>query len=96
VTEVKMKVEDGVLYYYKEQDVEPILERNARKRGEDTGWTGEFYEVAEVPEVVILEWLKEWGVTWREFVCDPMVKARCLKRLNDPQYIKFRTKEGRL
>lgn len=92
----EMKVEDGVLYHYKEQDVEPILERNAKKRAENRGWSGEWHEVAEIPMVTVQAWLNEWGVTWRQFVTDAHIKARVLARLNSNEYLKLRTKEGRI
>lgn len=91
-----MYVKDGVLHYYKEQDVEPILERNARKRAEGSGWGGDWHEVAEVPETVFIEWLKELNITFQQWARDPEAKAKVWAKLRDREYNKFRTKEGRI
>lgn len=91
-----MRVENGVLYETKEQDVEPILDRNARKRSENTSWKGEWHEVAEVPVVTLMSWLSEWGVTYRQFLTDEHIKAKVLARLNSNEFLKLRTKEGRI
>lgn len=91
-----IRVENGILYEHKEQDVEPILERNARKRRDNNSWKGEWYEVAEVPVVTLMGWLNELGVTYRQFLTDDHVKARVLARLNSSEFLKLRTKEGRI
>lgn len=89
-------VKDGEILHYKEQDAEPILERNARKRAEDSGWKGDWHEVGEVPEEVFFNWLKELGVTYQQWASDPDLKAKVFAKLRERENLKFRTKEGRI
>lgn len=88
--------DDGLLHHRREQDIEPILKRNAEKRAENRGWRGEFYEVGEVPGEVFIEWLNELGVTYAQWARDPELKAKTFAKLRERENNKFRTKEGKI
>jgi len=75
------------------QDVEPILSINARAlSNSDKNWKGDMHHVASVPTVVWEEW-------WREFGGDPFSKEnrpKLIAKLNNKDWCKLRTKEGRV
>tara|TARA_R110000822_G_scaffold259885_1_gene384933 strand:+ start:1658 stop:1978 length:321 start_codon:yes stop_codon:yes gene_type:complete len=75
------------------QDVEPLLNSNQSKFNEaERGWKGDMHHVASIPKVVYDAW-------WKEFGGDPMAsenKARTLAKLNNSDWAKLRTKEGRI
>lgn len=76
------------------QDVEGILKDNKRKRLDNpSGYTpsGEFMEVAHIPNIVIEQWLKE-GIN----VYDKNDMPKILEKLQDPDWQKLRTNQARL
>lgn len=78
-----------------EQNVESVIENNkALANHDDKGWSPskEWRRVAEIPNVVHLDWITKHGV-------DPMAKGneKLLKRLlNDPDNRFLRTAPGRV
>jgi len=64
------------------QDVEPILEANKRAFNDNNAKKSEiFNHKARIPMIILEKWLKEKGITYREF----MVDERIVKRfVNDP------------
>ena len=100
-----LDVENGVAQYhmYDEvndktiiqtvQDVEPLLDINKKALANtDKNWKGELHHVASIPLVVWEEW-------WREFGGNPMSKEnqpRLMAKLNNKDWCKLRTKEGRI
>lgn len=77
----------------KHQDVEPYLDDIARQRNQaETGWKGDLHKVATVPMVIIDQWNEE-------LKCNVLLKENrhlLMLKLNDPNYSKLRTKEGRI
>ena len=77
----------------KHQDVEPYLDEIARQRNQqESGWKGDLHKVATVPMVIIDQWNQE-------FKCNVLLKENrhlLMLKLNDPNYSKLRTKEGRI
>lgn len=75
------------------QDVEPLLDSNQKKINEaGKGWKGDFHHVASIPLVIYEQW-------WAEFGGDPLApenKARTIAKLNNKDWCKLRTKEGRI
>ena len=75
------------------QDVEPILDINQHKRNNASkGWKGDFHHVASIPVVVWEDW-------WRELGSNPGSKenrAWLAAKLNNKDWCKLRTKEGRI
>lgn len=75
------------------QDVEASLKRNEDKRSlADKSWKGDLHEVASIPRVVVEQWYKELG-------SNPFSKENrpwLMARLNNRDWAKLRTKEGRI
>ena len=75
------------------QDVGPYLRKNAQERAHSSeGYKGDFHKVASIPLVVIEQWTKELGD-------DPLAKHNrkwFVAKLNNSDFLKLRTKEGRI
>lgn len=74
------------------QDVEPYLRKNAQERSNGDGWKGDLHKVASIPMVVIEKWQNELGD-------NPLAKRNrkwLIAKLNNNDYLKLRTKEGRI
>ena len=77
------------------QNVSPYLDRNAEERNQKGGgenWKGDFHKVASIPLVVIEQWTKELGD-------NPLSKRNrkwLVAKLNSNEFLKLRTKEGRI
>ena len=77
------------------QDVAPDLDRNAEERNQKGGgenWKRDFHKVASIPLVVIEQWTKELGD-------NPLAKHNrkwFIAKLNSNEFLKLRTKEGRI
>ena len=75
------------------QDVEPLLDINKRAlENSDPRWKGDMHHVASIPLVVYEAW-------WREFGGDPMSEEhlpKTIAKLNNKDWCKLRTKEGRI
>ena len=75
------------------QDVDPYLQANSRERNHQTSLTkmGDgMQKIASIPLVLIDTWRKELG-------SDPLSTANrgwLMRRLNDPDYAKLRTRTG--
>ena len=87
------RVEDGKTILRTSQDVEPLLDINKRAlENSDPNWKGDMHHVASVPLVV-------WESWWKEFGGDPMSKEnqpRLFAKLNNKDWCKLRTKQGRI
>mgnify|MGYP000081722652 CR=1 FL=1 len=57
----RMIEEDGKLHILRSQDVEPILDQNARLRSADYAPGGDFRHAGRIPFVVAEEWARECG-----------------------------------
>ena len=75
------------------QDVSHCLKRNEDKRSlADKSWKGDLHEVAAIPRVVVEQWYQELG-------SNPFSKENrpwLMARLNNRDWAKLRTKEGRI
>jgi hypothetical protein len=97
----QMKGQDGKLVVYREQDVEPYLEANAKAYNDAPSWrpyasgTADrpMRHVASVPMVVIEQWMKE-GVN--VFDPSPEMQKKIAAKLNDYTNRKLRTYPGRV
>lgn len=87
------ELKDGKTILSSTQDVEPILNSNKEAlTNSRTDWKGNMHHVASIPEVVYMAW-------WKEFGGDPMSKehkAKTIARLNNKDWCKLRTKEGKI
>lgn len=77
------------------QDVEPVLDYNARLRQVTDGYNKarDMKHVAEVPMVLIEKWANEAGISVAEWMADPENMRR---QLNDPANKFLRIGQGRL
>lgn len=83
----------GTTTVKKTQDVEGYLDKNKRERGEQvSGWKGDMHKVASVPFVLIEQWCKELGCN----ILEAKNRHLLMLKLNDRDYSKLRTKEGRV
>lgn len=77
----------------KTQDVQGYLDQNQRERSNQVeGWKGDLHKIASVPMVLIEEWNKEFG-------CNILLAENrhlLMLKLNDRNYQKLRTKEGKV
>jgi hypothetical protein len=96
-TDIKtaIKARNGVLSVYREQDVAPILDHNKRMQANQVGgWrrTGRAVrrQVAEIPNIVIEQWLKE-GFNF--FRC---TENELRKKLDEPNWAYLKTIPGKL
>lgn len=75
------------------QDVEGYFDRNQRERSNQvSGWKGDFHKVASIPINLIDQWNKEFG-------CNVLLKENrhlLMMKINDRDYSKVRTKEGKV
>lgn len=75
------------------EDAAPILDLNQKKQNSESGnWKGDMHHVASIPPTIWAEWTKEFGGS-------PMLpenQPRLMKKLNDRDWLKLRTKTGRV
>ena len=93
ITETYQSNHDGTFTIKTSQDAAPFLADNASARSTaDSGWKGDFHEVASVPPIV-------WNLWWKELGDDPGAKRNSkwlIAKLNSSDYLKLRTKEGNI
>jgi hypothetical protein len=85
--------EEGKFLVHHTQDVEAALERNVRLYNEPeykrTGIKREWMHYAHIPDVVVLQWMKE-GID----VFNPNHAEAVKRKLRDPQFRRLRTTSG--
>lgn len=93
ITQHYSKSSDGQITIKSTQDVDPFLKDNAEVRStQESGWKGDFHEVASIPTIV-------WEMWWKELGSNPGAKANrpwLIAKLNNNEFLKLRTKEGRM
>lgn len=86
------KREQGKIVIYREQDVQPYLEENARKRAEFTKRRNSRMRlVADIPNVVVEQWMR-MGVN----IFDKNDNKKVEKLLNSNEYAYLRTSPGKI
>ena len=76
------------------QDVQPILEANKRAFNDAREFKSEvFNKKASIPMVILLSWLDNKGITYREFTMDDSILKRFL---NDPDNKFCLTRKGKV
>lgn len=75
------------------QDVEPILERNKLLRTLDQTKTDGMKEIAEIPNVILIQWLNEQHAKGNEDLrlFTPEMDEIVKKKLADPDWAHLRT-----
>ena len=74
------------------QDVSGYLRQNSEERAGNKDWKGDFHKVASIPMIVIEQWTNELGD-------NPLAKHNrkwLIAKLNSNDFLKLRTKEGRV
>lgn len=67
------------LHIERVQDVQPILEANKRAYNDAGAFKSEvFNKKAEIPLVVLLQWLQTRGISYQEFMGDDAILRRFL------------------
>lgn len=97
----RMEARNGRLLVVREQDVAPYLKANAEERAQASSWrpyaSGRkdrtFRKVAEIPNIVAEQWLKE-GVNI--FSNDPDMQRKVRRKLDDMENQKLRTMPGKM
>ena len=99
ITQHVIKNSDGTISIGTTQDVSAILtqnkieaDNNLNRKNKDTFGR----KVATIPNNLVNAWIKEWGITYEQFLHDPMVRVKMFERLRDPAYSKLRTDTGRI
>ena len=84
---------DGGFAIQTVQDVAPVLDANQKARSSaSSNWKGGMHHIASIPQVVVEAW-------WKELGSDPFAKKNrpwLIARLNNRDWYKLRTKDGRL
>lgn len=93
ITYTKYDDMTGKMVKKRVQDLDPYFKSNAQDRANDTGgWQGDMHKVASIPLVVYEEMCRVAG-------CNLMKKENhklFVAMLNDPEWMKIRTKAGRI
>jgi hypothetical protein len=95
----KLESNNGRLLVVRSQDVAPYLKENAELRNSASSWRpyssgrGTMRKVAEIPNIVAEQWLKE-GVN--VFSNDPDMVKKVRRKLDDYTNQKLRTMPGRM
>ena len=71
-------VDGETVYHGQTQDVNPILDNNARLRTENNGYNpkGDIRRVANIPTTILMEWCKEAGINVRDWIRNPSHYAK--------------------
>lgn len=88
----------GKITISKTQDVQSVMDAAAQKRSDNNGWQGEMHHVASIPVIVIDIWREELKAKGAPNP-DPLAKenkAFLIAKINNSEFSRFRTKEGRI
>ncbi|MES2323282.1 MAG: hypothetical protein V4633_13540 [Pseudomonadota bacterium] len=85
--------QDGKLFVGRSQDCTPIAEDAKRRHNAGAFGSSEMKHAARIPNVIIEKYMNERGVTFEQFMADP-IHIKCL--VEDPANDAFRIWKGRL
>lgn len=88
-----IKVEEDKTYFGRSQDCQPILDLTSNLRSIGAVGSSEMRHCASIPAVVVEHYCNINGVTFQEFVNNPVHAERMLA---DPDLKAFRVWEGRV
>lgn len=89
-------LDDGKTIIKTTQDTQPLLDINQRTRNDQTsGWKGDLHHVASIPYVVYEQIMREIGYDFKQPLTQDQ-KTKFARMLSSRDYLKLRTKEGRL
>lgn len=75
------------------QDINPVLKHVEQAKEVGTYTEGLGYYAGTIPAIVIEQYMKEFGVSYMDFIKD---STHIHRIMNDPDYKKFRVWEGTL
>ena len=75
------------------QDVSPVLQQIKLERETIKEVPGLGFKVGTIPGIIIEQYMKEHGVSYRDFIADDTHIHRIM---NNPDYSRFRVWEGRI
>lgn len=80
------------------QDVQSVLDRNVQLQNLNDGYNKarDMKREASIPMLLLYAWADEWGFDHADIWTSEDFKARMMARLNDPEWRKLRTSEGRV
>jgi hypothetical protein len=90
--------ESDTMVFETVQDVLPYIENNKANYNRSdafTRWKPEMVEVADIPNVVVEQWLRE-DPPLNIFKNDPETRKEVRRRLNSPEWRYLRTTPGRI
>jgi hypothetical protein len=88
-----MEKDGDKLHVNQVQDVEPLLDANQREiASATTNFKGDLHKVASIPLIIIEQWYKELG----DNPLDKRNRKWLIAKLNSNEFIKLRTKHGRV
>lgn len=82
--------EDGKVIHVKQQDWQPMLDRNEELRQNGNAEFGESKLIGCLDSALINEWLKEAGISWDDPAMDDVIKRKMLSG----EFDKLRVWEG--
>lgn len=76
------------------QDVDPVLDQNKERANHESGYSPsrDLREIADIPMIVALKWLEDYGVDVFNDGHMPAVK----RLLRDPEWMYLRSSPGRI
>ncbi|MBT2300366.1 hypothetical protein J7E70_07800 [Variovorax paradoxus] len=91
--QTKLHVKDDVMVVENIQDCTPYLERAKALHNEGIHGSTDFKHAAELPKVAIESYINRHGITFAQWMADPVHIKRML---NDPDLKGFRVWPGRV
>ena len=97
IIEKYSKNSDGKIEVYQTQDVKPFLEHNKQfESATGSGFQGDWHRMASIPPIVIVQWTEELKAMGADCInpIDKQNRKFLLGKLNSPDWVKLRTKQG--
>jgi hypothetical protein len=91
------KDDNGKIQVYQTQDVRPFLAHNKlAQEANQGGFKGDWHRMASIPPIVIVQWTEELKAKGADCVnpLDAQNRKFLLGKLNSPDWVKLRTKQG--
>lgn len=92
MTNTRLLIDGENLIEHRSVDVEPVLDANKALQNAGAFGNADMRHAARVPGIVIEQYCKTQGITFSDFMNDPVHIRRLL---NDPELSGFRIWQGR-
>ena len=81
----------------REQNTDSIIQQNKiDKEFGNTNKDAAMAKAGSIPMILVEQWMKEWNVTYNEFLTDPDIKRKIFARFNSPEYAHLKTFNGKV